>query len=221
VNANYATMFFPKFGYVGVDASIFYTYFSNKIIADYFTQPDAILYDNLRGYGVSRGITLNLDGSTTSGITFNTGITLLDVFSRQRDSAGALHRVPQLHASPFSATWNISYTFSRLKLRFDYTGNVYSPMFLPVLPNDFRPEKSPWFSLQNVQLSRKWGNWELYGGIKNLLNFLPQNPLMRPFDPFDKQITQNNPNNYTFDTAYGYAPLQGIRSFIGFRWVWQ
>jgi outer membrane receptor for ferrienterochelin and colicins len=42
---------------------------------------------------------------------------------------------------------------------------------------------------------------------------------MRPFDPFDRTAGDlvSNPNGHTFDTAYMYAPLQGIRGFLGLR----
>jgi len=39
-------------------------------------------------------------------------------------------------------------------------------------------------------------------------NFIPQNPLFNPAQPFSD----------TFDTAYGFAPIQGIRGFLGLRW---
>lgn len=91
-------------------------------------------------------------------------------------------------------------------------------MHLPVLENDFRPAKSPWFVQDNIQLTKKLtAGLELYAGIKNLYNFLSKDPLMRPFDPFDKQIDINNPNGYTFDTTYNYAPMQGRRGFAGVR----
>ena len=59
------------------------------------------------------------------------------------------------------------------------------------------------------------------GGIKNILNFKPKNPILRPFDPFDKSKDDvvNNPNGYTFDTTYGYASLQGIRGFLGLSYT--
>jgi outer membrane receptor for ferrienterochelin and colicins len=41
---------------------------------------------------------------------------------------------------------------------------------------------------------------------------------MRPFDPFDKRIDQNNPNGYTFDPGYHYAPMQGTTLYLGLRW---
>ena len=47
---------------VNIDASVFNTHFDNKIIPDYDTNPDQIIYDNLDGKGVSQGISLNLDG---------------------------------------------------------------------------------------------------------------------------------------------------------------
>ncbi|WP_157282820.1 hypothetical protein [Pedobacter antarcticus] len=61
---------------------------------------------------------------------------------------------------------------------------------------------------------------EIYGGVKNLFNFVPKDVLMRPFDPFNKTADDpiSNPKGYTFDTAYNYAPLQGIRVFAGLRY---
>ena len=94
-------------------------------------------------------------------------------------------------------------------------------MRLPILPNDFRPEYSPFYMLTNIQLTKSFRKIEIYGGLKNIFNFIPKNPLMRPFDPFNNNINDpiNNPYRYTFDTAYNYAPLQGIRGFIGLRYT--
>ncbi|MGB4845271.1 MAG: hypothetical protein WBP16_12465, partial [Ferruginibacter sp.] len=71
---------------------------------------------------------------------------------------------------------------------------------------------------------------EVYGGVKNMLNFLPKNPLLHPDDPFDKaggkyfDLNGNarpdtNPYGYTFDPSYNYAPVQGAKAFLGVRWV--
>jgi outer membrane receptor for ferrienterochelin and colicins len=95
-------------------------------------------------------------------------------------------------------------------------------MHLPVQINDYRPDKSPWFSIVNIQANYKLKDQlEFYGGIKNLLNFVPKYALMRPFDPFDKQVNINNPNNWTFDAEYNFAPIQGIRGFLGIRFAIQ
>lgn len=95
-------------------------------------------------------------------------------------------------------------------------------MRLPILPNDYRPEYSPWFCIANIQISKKFQNGiEIYGGLKNLFDFVPaEDPLMRAFDPFDQFVDDlvQNPYGYTFDTTYNYASLQGIRGFLGLRY---
>ena len=98
------------------------------------------------------------------------------------------------------------------------------PMRLPLQRNDYRPEYSPAFCLANIQITKKLGKRvECYGGVKNLLNFVPKETFMRPFDPFDKYVNDpvHNPNGYTFDTEYNYAPIQGIRAFLGLRFTMQ
>jgi outer membrane receptor for ferrienterochelin and colicins len=92
---------------------------------------------------------------------------------------------------------------------------------LPIQKNDYRPEYSPWFSLCNIQLTKKYSNgFEIYGGVKNIFNFVPEYSLIRAFDPFDKTASDpvTNPMGYTFDTEYNYAPIQGVRGFLGVRY---
>jgi len=98
---------------------------------------------------------------------------------------------------------------------------------------DPRNEFSPWWSLQNIQLTHKINqSWECYGGVKNILNWTPNKStpflVARSNDPFDKEVsfdndgnalsTINNPYGLTFDPSYVYAPNQGIRGFIGVRY---
>lgn len=201
---------------IQLDASAFYTYFSNKIVGDFDTDPDKIIYDNLHGYGISRGASMNVDFSFSFPLSVNLGVTYLDVY--QKFDSG--QKSQQLHAPKWSGTYNLSYKF-RNDLTVDFTGQFYGPMRLPVLPDDYRPEYSPFYSLANIQVSKSFkSGFEVYCGVKNLFNFTPKDPLMRPFDPFDKSVDDpvNNPNHYTFDTAYGYAPMQRIRGFLGIKY---
>jgi outer membrane receptor for ferrienterochelin and colicins len=216
---NYQKFIDRSNGYLTLDGSLFYTYFTNRIIGDFLTNPDQIIYQNLNGYAISRGLNLNLDWAFTFPLKINAGTTLMDVYAVQESETGSRQKNPQLHAPKVSGTYAVSYTFRKAGLTLDYTGRLYGPMYLPVLENDFRPNKSPWFALDNLQITKKLPHGlEVYGGLKNLYNFLPRNPLMRPFDPFDKKVDQDNPQGYTFDTSYNYAPMQGRRSFVGLRW---
>jgi outer membrane receptor for ferrienterochelin and colicins len=219
-NLNYTGTFTPDFGYVTLDATLFYTYFTNKIIPDYDTDPQKIIYRNIDGYAVSRGFTFNTDVSFKKHWKVLAGITLMDVFTKQPGATGNVEKQRQLFAPVFSGNYAVSYNLPAWKLVIDVTGKVFGPQRLPVVPNDFRPEYSPWFSLANLQMTKRLGKRvEVYAGIKNLLNFMPKNPILRPEDPFDKRVNDpvNNPNGYTFDPSYNYAPVMGRRGMLGVR----
>jgi outer membrane receptor for ferrienterochelin and colicins len=214
VNLNYATNISHAGGFIGLDASVFYTYFSNKIVGDFITDPDSIIYDNLNGHAVSKGITLNADIAFTSSLKIIAGVTFMDVYQVQSTGGDNETKIPQLFAPKVSGTYAISYSLDRIGVTFDLTGRLNGPMKLPVGPRDIdpRPDESPWFTIMNFQVGKSFTNGlELYGGVKNILNFIPENPLLEPENPFGKN----------FDTSYNYASIQGIKGFVGLRYTLQ
>ncbi|RYE20691.1 MAG: TonB-dependent receptor, partial [Sphingobacteriales bacterium] len=219
-NLNYVLKIPADDFYIGLDATAFYSYFTNKIVGDFDTDPNKIIYENLHGHAISQGISLNTDVVFNFPLKLMLGVTYMDVYQMQDNGTGSLQRVQQLHAPKWSGNFVVSYGFTN-GYTIDFTGKVNGPMRLPVLPNDYRPEYSPWYCIANIQLTRKMKNGlEIYGGIKNLLNFVPADPILRPFDPFDKYVNDpvGNPNGYTFDPSYNYASMQGIRGFAGLRY---
>lgn len=227
-NLNYVRKFYTQSkSVIGLDATAFYTFFNNRILPDYETDVNAIIYANLDGSAVSRGASLSLDWNTASGTTINLGATLQDVYTEEDGI-----RDRQLLTETFSAVWRISVPWLSRQLKFDYTGNVYGPMDLPLLGElDQRPAQSPWFSTQNLQATKTFTNgMEIYGGIKNLLNYTPPaNSIARAFDPFDRGVdfagdgsvipTESNPQALTFDPTYVYTSNQGRRLYVGWRWA--
>ncbi len=212
---------------ISLDASGFYTHFNNRILPDYETDPNKIIYANLNGFSVSKGLSLNSDISFPLGLTMNIGATLMDVSINENNI-----KKRQLLTESFSGVWSISYNLKKSRIKIDYTGNLYGPMKLPLLSElDPRKGESPWFSIQNIQITKNIGtSWEMYGGIKNILNFTPaNNSIARSFDPFDSGVdfnsngeaiaTTNNPYALTFDPSYVYASNQGIRGFLGLRYT--
>jgi outer membrane receptor for ferrienterochelin and colicins len=226
-NVNYLQkVFTPRGNLFSFDLTAFYTYFTNQILPDYDSDPNLIIYDNLDGHSVSSGITANVEAAWANSLRITAGATLMDNYAVEN---GEKFR-PILNER-FNAVWSISYTLPSIRLMIDYTANLYGPMRLPLLSElDPRDEYSPTWSLQNIQLTytSKSGKWNLYGGVKNLLNYTPPaNSIARSFDPFDKAVefdsqgqvipTANNPYALTFDPAYVYAPNQGVRGFLGIR----
>jgi outer membrane receptor for ferrienterochelin and colicins len=195
-------------------------------VPDYLSNPNQIIYTNLNGFAVSKGLSLNMNLEWQNGIKLFLGATWMDVSLTQN---GIKQR--QLLTESVSGVWNLSYTFTKSNITIHYTGNLYGPMLLPLLSDlDDRAAESPYWSLQNIQITKKFAKGiEVYGGVKNILNFTPPaNSIARAFDPFDNNVqfndqgqvipTVNNPKALTFDPTYVFAPNQGVRMFIGFRW---
>lgn len=213
-----------------LEFSSWYTHFDNQILPDYDTNPNQIIYSNLNGYSKTYGITANAEFIFPFGLKTMAGITALE----SKNKRDGIVSSPIL-TEKFSATWGITYDIPKWHLSIDYTGNLYGPMRLPLLGDlDPRREYSPFWSIQNIQFTyKKINRLELYGGIKNLLNWTPNknNPFLiaRANDPFDKEVvfdangnavaTPNNPYALTFDPSYVFAPNQGIRGFLGLRYT--
>ncbi len=231
VNLNYVKkMYLDNGTFIGLDMSAWYTHFTNLILPDYETNTDQIIYGNLDGQAVTTGVSANLDVSLINGLKILVGATYQDV---RNTNDGVTKR--QILTESFSGTWSASYKIRDWNVNIDYTGNIYGPMRLPVLGElDPRSDESPVWSLQNIQFTYDGiKGLEIYTGVKNLLNWTPNqgNPFIiaRANDPFDKNVernvatgevlkTQDNPYALTFDPAYVYAPNQGIRAFLGLRY---
>lgn len=229
VNLNFLRKMYAANGtFFGIEASAFYTWFNNRIMGDFDVNPNEIVYANLDGHAISQGLSTNFDLNFTNGLKFIVGATYQDVATV---SEGI--KTQQILTEKFSANWAVSYKIIPLNLSIDYTGNLYSPMRLPLLSaEDPRQEFSKTWSIQNIQLSYTGlKRMEFYGGVKNLLNWTPNkgNPFIiaRADDPFDKRVeylpdgqiarTADNPYGLSFDPNYVYGPNQNVRAFFGIR----
>lgn len=235
VNINYLKTVYSGGRSLQLDFSAWYTHFMNRIVPDYTTNTNQIIYRNLAGYAVSKGISANLDYAWSNALRITAGATVMDVSIIEKDGQGNKSHGRQLLTENWTGTWSVSYHIPGTGLVVDYTGNIYGPMLLPLLSSsDPRPSESPVWSIQNIQFSRKFGRgFEIYGGVKNLLNWTPAKVtpfiIARADDPFDKRVvfgadgnpvrTTDNPYGLTFDPNYVYASNQGIRGFLGLRYI--
>ena len=67
---------------------------------------------------------------------------------------------------------------------------------------------SPAYPLLNVQITRKFKTLEIYAGGENLGDYRQPNPI----------IDSQNPFGEYFDATQIYAPVMGIRGYLGLRW---
>ena len=227
INGNFLKKLYLKQGaIVDFDFSIFHTQFSNKIIPDYDTDPNKIIYTNLNGNSIHQGASLNFNLLIQNGFRVNLGATYIDSYINKQK----LRTTPYL-TERFQGVWKIEKKWITSNLVLDITGTAIGPLKLPTLGIlDPRSSYSTTFHILNFQLTKSWNNtFESYGGVKNLLDFTPpRDSIARSFDPFDNEVTfdtegnamstKNNPFALTFDPSYVYASNQGIRFFFGLRW---
>lgn len=232
VQLQYAYQYsFPQ-SFIRAELSVWHTRFFNQILPDYDTDPNTIFYRNLQGKAIAQGLSLSMEYRWKDRIRGTTGFTWQDVTRTEELSDGTIRKQVPILTERWSGVWQLSYFFPRSRISIDYTGSITGPMRLPLLgPLDPRKPYSPVWSLQNLQVSWKYHQWEWYGGVKNLLNFTPDrgNPFLiaRTHDPFDKEVsydasgqivpTPANPYALSFDPNYVFAPNQGRRIFFGCR----
>ncbi|WP_409771182.1 TonB-dependent receptor plug domain-containing protein [Thermaurantimonas sp.] len=206
----------------------FSNYFTNRILPDYDTNPQKIIFKNLEGVLMHKGVNFQLECGFNSKWDFTLSGALQDMNLIEE---GKKELPPFVERINFQSL--VGYSFG--KNRFDLSSNTYSPMRLPLAGElDPRPKFSPWFTHLHLQYSyRSEHGFSLTFGIKNLLDFVPWRGLpfliARAHDPFDKRVefdaegvpipTADNPYALTFDPGYAFTSLQGRRFFI--QWTYK
>lgn len=191
-----------------LDVDLFRTRFSNRILPDYDTDPNAILYRNLDGEtSVSRGAAVSMNQNFGDlPLLWTAGITVQEVFIE--DGEGV--RRDDFFAPDYRGTWTVSYTVAN-RLTLDWSGIVTGPMRLPAFPEPFaRPTRSPRFTTHDVQATLGLGEGrQVLVSVRNVAGYRQPSPLVAPGDPFGE----------AFDTSYIYGPIVGRRVTLGVRWA--
>ncbi|MEO0897189.1 MAG: TonB-dependent receptor [Bacteroidota bacterium] len=202
-----------------IDADVYYTYFTNKIIPDYDT-PGQIIYANTEGHAVTRGINLSIQHQIGSKWKVQLAGNVQEVFEVEEEERRDIEFAPS-----WSGLFNLTHTWEKANLVASYTLNLTGSMALPevfdldengVPLESPRPTRSEAFAIHNFQLTKSFpnANVQVYAGGQNLLNYRqPLSPLVGFNDP-------NSPAGFSdfFDTAYAYSPLAGRVLYVGARW---
>lgn len=221
------------------DVGVYYTHFFNKIYPVRNDQSRTLVYYNVDGDEYARNIGASLDVAfnfsfplrLTAGVSYNQA----QLFEYERDEEGNITN-HSIGASDFefSPRWmgvySASYDLTR-NLTVDLTGQWKGPMLLPTqgemetfdadgnvtgTVTDPRPERSPWFTKMNLQLTYRLAKFQIYGGVKNMFNYVPKHLLVNTDDPFNDRASVYG--GLQFDTEYNYTPQQGRTGFLGVRY---
>ena len=201
LNANHIFSLGRSTGTIDVDA--FYTYFTNKITPNYDINPNQIIYANLDGFSLSRGLAFNIQQNFEFPLSIMIGGTYLDVYSINDNNT----KENELFVPSFTGVLSLSYNWNKINTSVALTSKVTGPMSLPTFPYPFeRAEESPWFSQHHLQIKKVLSErLTSFMAVKNVFNYTQESPL----------VDWQNPFGDDFDTSYAYGPLQSRRFLFG------
>jgi outer membrane receptor for ferrienterochelin and colicins len=200
---------------VSVDG--FYTRFSNKIIPNYDRAPGLIVYENLDGFSVTRGVSVGLDQNVTAfPISYDARVTLSDVYTEADGDRRAVAYAPD-----FTGRFGLTYSIRSLGATVEYTGSLTGPKRMPDLYVETygRDRWSPTHATHDLKITKEFLDvngpagvgFDVYVSVENLLDYTQGTPLVGQDDPFGRK------DDRVFDTIYTWGPIVGRTGSVGVR----
>jgi len=184
------------------------TNFINQIIPDYDSDPSKVTFENLNGDSHSN----ILQAETGVNIFKNFDVKLSYKYSDVRYTQNGIEReypfvakhnvLGSVSYSPDDGSWNAD-------LIAEWTGSKRLPSTESNPVEYQRPTTSDPYTMLNLQLTKRWELFEIYGGIENILDFKQEDPIIANNDPFGPY----------FDTSFIWGPTMGRSVYAGFRFL--
>lgn len=191
-----------------VSLDFFRTQFSNSVYADQEFGDGTIHLYNTSLPSWANNYQLDVQWTPAEG---------LDIFTtfRYTDSRVTLERggeqmlVERPLVGSFKGLVNVQYATKFRRWVFDFTAQVNGPMRLPALDGNIAgAEYSPIYPMFYGQVSHRIGQWDIYVGCENILNYMQQDPII------GAENALLNPN---FNSSVVWGPLMGRKFYIGAR----
>ena len=188
-------------------ADYYYTTFSNQVIADMYSSPEAVIFSNLAGRSFSKSFQAELQYEVLKGLDLKAAYKYFDVKSTY---AGNLLAKPYNPQHRFFVNAGFATPFD--KWRLDLTTQWFGLRPVPVLEHmahsgAARTAFSDRYYLLNGQVTRAFKRWEIYVGGENLLNYRQPNPIVGAANPFGEE----------FDASMVWGPTIGRVIYSGLR----
>lgn len=205
---NYTRYFTVDFreGFFSVD--YYYTHFQQQVVVDMDRTARAVSFYNLNGDSYAHSFQAQVDYELINRLDVRLAYRHYDV---KTTYSGELRQRPLI--APHRSFINLAYN-SRKHWSYDLTVKWTGEQRLP--DTDDNPEDlqlrswtSP-FWLVHAQISKSWhnGDWEVYLGGENLLNYQQENAILASDQPFGE----------FFDASMIWAPVFGINVYAGVRY---
>jgi len=190
-----------------ISADGYLTRFQNQVFPDFDRELGKVFINNFTDKSESRSIQLENKWEFSDQVDFKWSYNYLWAAREFENEMLQLPMVPnhkvlaQTSLSTENNKWQADFTFK-------WTGSKRLP-----LTDDFpleykQPSHSPSYSLLDLQITKRWTKFEIYGGIENINNFRQNFPILGSDEPFGA----------FFDSSFNWGPTKGREFYIGFRY---
>jgi outer membrane cobalamin receptor len=192
---------------ITISGDIYQTYFLNQVFPEYDRVVNTIIVDNFFGRSITNSFQAEVKWEFTQLFDIKTSYNYLDAY-RIKDEQKI--NLPFVSKNKWIA--NTSYRSRDDHWQFDMTYKYHGSRTLPdtrSYPIEFQMENiSPSFSTLDLQFTRRWAHFQIYGGVENITDTRQEFPILgyqKPFGAF-------------FDPSFNWGPTKGREYFLGIRY---
>ena len=190
-----------------VSVDFFRTQFSNTVYADQEWNDGYIHIYNTDAPSWANNYQLDVQWTPAEGLDIFTTFRYTDSrLTLERDGQQMLVDRPLV--GKFKGLVNVQYATKFRRWVFDFTAQLNGPMRLPAMDGNIAAaEYSPIYPMFYGQVSHRVGQWDIYVGCENILNYMQMNPI----DGIDAPFSPD------FNSSVVWGPLMGRKFYIGAR----
>ncbi len=190
-----------------VSLDYFHTRFSNAVLADQERADNSICLYALDGPAFANNWQVDVQWTPLEGLDIFTTFRYTDS-KITKEWEGVKQLVDRPLVGKFKGLVNVQYATKFRRWVFDFTAQLNGPMRLPALDgNVLAADYSPIYPMFYGQVSHRIGQWDIYVGCENILNYMQHNPIIAADKPFSPD----------FNSSVVWGPLMGRKFYIGAR----
>ena len=189
-----------------INAEWYFTDFQNQTVVDLDQDPHAVYIYDLQGSSTSHVLQVDASYTLFRGFSLLAAWRWMDV---RCTYDGQKRRKPLV--SKYKALFTANYETPMKRWQFDVTLqlNGGGRMPTPDADNPLWDTRFHAYERFNLQVTRRFRNFDIYVGGENLTDYKQTNPI----------ISASNPYGTDFDATLVYGPTMGRKVYIGLRYT--
>ena len=191
-----------------LSADFFRTEFENQIIRDFYSSADEVRISNLDGDSYANSLQVSTDYELFERFDLRLAYKRDDV-QQEIDGELVQKQLTPKHRGLINTAYALPFDRWKFDATLQYVGEQRLPTTMATEGSSLTDATySPDYYRFNSQVTKKFGDWDVYVGGENLLNYRQDHPIVDAENPFGDD----------FDASSVWGPIQGRNVYLGFRY---